>query len=253
MTPGWLTARPIAHRGLHDAAAGRLENTLPAATAAAERGFSIEVDLQLSADGEAMVFHDDTLDRLAAASGPVKAFDAATLGSLALKGTDARIPTLAALLAAVAGRVPLVLELKTDWSRHPGEALVARVAEELAGYDGPAALMSFDPDIVAEVRRVVPGRPRGITADRALSRADYPGRSPVERFAYRHLLHAPRTRPDFVAYDVDALPMPGPAVLRRLFGRPLLAWTVRTPRQRERAAALADQMIFEGFDPDRGA
>lgn len=250
MAPAWLTARPVAHRGLHDAAAGRLENTLPAATAAVARGFSIEVDLQLAADGEAVVFHDDSLDRLAAASGPVKARTAAELAAIPLKGTEARIPRLDELLAAVAGRVPLVLELKTDWSRDPHPPLVARVAAVLASYAGPAALMSFDPEIVAEIRRLVPERPRGIVADAARDPAEYPASSATERFVLRHLLHAPRTRPDFVAYDVDALPMPGPAILRRLFGRPLLTWTVRDARRLARGRAFADQVIFEGCDPD---
>lgn len=250
MAPAWLTARPVAHRGLHDAGAGRLENTLPAAAAAVARGFAIEVDLQLAADGEAVVFHDDTLDRLAAASGPVKARTAAELAGIPLKGTDARIPRLDELLAVVAGRVPLVLELKTDWSRKPAPPLVGRVAAAIAGYAGPIALMSFDPEIVVEVRRLVPERPRGIVADTARDPREYPGTSAIERFVLRHLLHAPRTRPDFVAYDVDALPMPGPAILRRLFGKPLLTWTVRTAAQLERGRAFADQVIFERCDPD---
>ena len=250
MAPAWLTARPVAHRGLHDAAAGRLENTLPAAAAAVARGFAIEVDLQLSADGEAMIFHDDTLERLAEAEGPVKARTAADLAAIRLRGADAHIPRLDELLATVAGRVPLVLELKTDWSRAPNPPLVARVAGAIAGYAGPVALMSFDPDVVAEIRRLLPERPRGIVADAARDPAEYPAASATERFVLRHLLHAPRTRPDFVAYDVDALPMPGPAMLRRLFGRPLLTWTVRTPRQLARGRALADQIIFEGCDPD---
>jgi glycerophosphoryl diester phosphodiesterase len=250
MAPAWLTARPVAHRGLHDAAAGRVENTLPAAAAAAARGYAIEVDLQLSADGEAMVFHDDTLDRLTDATGPLRARTAADLATVAIRGGDARIPTLDALLATVAGRVPLVLELKSDWSRRPAAALVARVVDRLAGYGGPAALMSFDPDIVAEVRRVAPHLTRGIVADRADDPAEYPGQSATERFALRHLLHAPRTRPDFVAYDVHALPMPAPTVLRRLFGRPLLTWTVRSLADLAWARGHADQIIFEGFDAD---
>lgn len=246
----WLVARPVAHRGLHNARAGILENTLPAAEVALTRGFSIEVDLQLAADGEVVVFHDDTLERLTEATGPVVLHDAAALAALTMRGTEARIPTLGQLLALVGGRVPLVLELKSDWRRDGGRRLVAAVAERLADYAGPAALMSFDPDIVENLRHTIPDRPHGIVADRATDAADYPGQSTMTRFGLRHLMHAPRTCPDFVAYDVHALPMPGPAILRRLFGRPLLTWTVRTPEEREHARIFADQMIFEGFVPD---
>lgn len=249
-TPDWLTARPIAHRALHDLELGRPENSLPAVAAAIAGRFAIELDLQLSADGEVIVFHDDDLDRLTAGTGPVRTRRAAELRTMTLSGTQFRIPTLAEVLAMVGGRVPLVLELKSDWRRPADPALVTAVGERLASYSGPAALMSFDPEIVAQVRRLVPGRPRGIVADRAEDPADYPGLSERERFSLRHLTHAIRTRPDFVAYDVHALPMPGPTMLRQRFGRPLLTWTVRTAEDRERARHHADQMIFEGFVPE---
>lgn len=250
----WLTARPIAHRGLHDIAAGRLENTLPAAAAAIEHGFAIECDVGLSSDGEAMVFHDDTLDRLTNASGPVAALSAADLVGLTLKGTDARIPSLADLLDLIAGRVPLVIELKSTWAkrgrgRDVNLALVRRVAAVIENYAGPVALMSFDPDIVEELPRAAPTRPHGIVADRATDARDYPGLSLIERFGLRHLLHVPRTRPAFVAYDVHALPMITPLILRKLFRTPLLTWTVRTPGELAVARANADQIIFEGFVP----
>ena len=146
--PAWLTARPVAHRGYHDAYAGRIENSLKAAAAAVDKGFSIEADLQLSADGVPMVFHDDTLDRLTEGRGPVSARTAAELSAIPLMdGGGDTIPTLQAFLDLVAGRVPLVLEMKSDMRR--GAGIAAPVADVLAGYDGPVAVMSFDPEIVA--------------------------------------------------------------------------------------------------------
>src|SRR3954452_20774269 len=111
-TLGWLTARPIAHRGLHDAGKGIIENTASAAAAAIEGQYGIECDLQISADGEAMVFHDDTLDRLTEQRGPLAALTAAELRQVRYRNSNDRIITLGELLDLVAERVTLVIELK---------------------------------------------------------------------------------------------------------------------------------------------
>ena len=243
----WLTSRPIAHRGLHGAETGAAENALSAAAAAIDGGYAIEVDLQLSADAVPMVFHDGSLDRMTNAEGPMRAWTARELAGVTLRGTSEAIPTLAALLATVAGRTPLVLELKTEWQRDRDPALARHTAEALAGYDGPVAIMSFDPELVAASRRLMPDRPHGIVACDSSNARDFPRLSVMERFALTHLLHAPRTRPDFVAYRIQDLPTGSTTLLRRLFGVPLLTWTVRTQAERQKAARVADQMIFEGF------
>ncbi|MCK0210024.1 glycerophosphodiester phosphodiesterase [Starkeya koreensis] len=245
--PAWLTARPVAHRALHDAARGVIENTPSAVDAALAGGYAIEVDIQLSADGEALVFHDDTLERLTTASGPAGALTAAALKGLELRGTSDRMMTLAELLARVGGRVPLVIELK---SRFDGDTAVAvRAVEVLAGYGGPAALMSFDPDLVAAVRRLAPHIPRGITMEHRYDDPEWDFLSPATKFAWGNLLHFPRTRPDFVAHYVKELPATAVSLARRAIRLPLLTWTVRTPEDRAVAARHADQMIFEGFVP----
>jgi glycerophosphoryl diester phosphodiesterase len=247
----WLTRRPIAHRGLHDARQGVIENTLSAAARAVEKGYSIEVDLLLSADGEVVVFHDDTLDRLTGASGRVDARTMAELRAIPMKGTTDRICSLPELLALVDGRVGLCLELKSEFPRRAEERLVRRVAEELAGYRGPVVTKSFDPEVVEAANRIMPGIAHGIVADDA-SDLDYYGRfTRIERFALRHLLHAPRSRPKFVSYGIRDLPAVGPWVARHVFGLPVITWTVRTAADRARARAHADQIVFEGFDPDR--
>src|SRR3954470_11083276 len=142
----WLTARPVAHRGLHDNGAGVIENTASAFAAAIAGGFAIETDLQISADGEAMVHHDFALGRLTLGSRLLAAMTAAGLKEVPFKATADRIMTLGELCDLVAGRTPLVLELK---SRFDGDRrLVTRAAEVLKSYAGPVAVMSFDPDIV---------------------------------------------------------------------------------------------------------
>jgi glycerophosphoryl diester phosphodiesterase len=245
--PDWLTARPVAHRGLHDANSGIIENMPGAALAAIAGNFGIECDIQLSADGEAMVHHDDALGRLTDGSGALLGLTAAQLKAVPFKDTAERMMSLGDLCALVDGRVPLVIEVK---SRFNGDRqLVTRMAQVLGAYRGPVASMSFDPDQVLALRALMPDLPRGITAERSYIEADWPEATPAQRRGMAHLRHALRTRPHFVAYWVDELPALAPWIARHVFGLPLLTWTVRTPEQRDRAARHADQMIFEGFVP----
>jgi glycerophosphoryl diester phosphodiesterase len=245
--PDWLTARPVAHRGLHDAARGILENMPAAAEAAISGNFGIECDIQLAADGEAMVHHDDALGRLTEASGALRDKTAAELRAVNFKGTAERMMSLSDLCALVSGRVPLVIEVKSHFDGD--RKLVRRMAEVLASYSGPAVGMSFDPEQVLALREMIPELPRGIIAQRTYDDDYWKKLTPDQRHAMLYLRHAFRTRPHFVAYWVNQLPAPAPWIARNIFGLPLLAWTVRTPEQRERAARYADQMIFEEFLP----
>ena len=245
--PDWLTARPVAHRGLHDAARDIIENMPAAAEAAVAGRFSIECDIQLSADGEAMVHHDDALGRLTEGSAVLLEKTAAELKAVKFNNTPERMMSLGDLCALVAGRVPLVIEVKSHFDGD--RRLVKRMAEVLASYSGPAVGMSFDPDQVLALRETMPQRPRGIVAQRDYDDDYWMKLTPGQRRSMRHLRHAFHTRPHFVAFSVNQLPAPAPWIARNLFGLPLLTWTVRTPEQRERAARYADQMIFEGFVP----
>jgi glycerophosphoryl diester phosphodiesterase len=245
--PDWLTARPVAHRGLHDSARGIIENMPAAAQAAVDGNFSIECDIQLSADGEAMVHHDDALGRLTDGGGALLGLTAAQLKAVKFKDTSERMMTLGDLCALVQGRVPLVIEVKSHFDGD--RKLVARMAQILASYRGPVVGMSFDPDQVLALRELMPQLPRGIIAERRYDATDWPQATPAQRRGMLHLRHAFRTRPHFVAYWVDELPAAAPWIARHVFGLPLLTWTVRTPEQRQRAARYADQMIFEGFRP----
>jgi glycerophosphoryl diester phosphodiesterase len=246
--PHWLTARPVAHRGLHDRARGIIENMPGAVKAAMSLDFSIEVDIQLTADGEAMVHHDDALGRLTEGSGNLRDKTAAELREVRFKDTPERMMSLSELCALVRGRVPLVVEVKSHFDGD--RRLVKRMAEVLTPYDGPVVGMSFDPDQVLALREMMPSRPRGIVAERYYTPEDWPEASPAQRHRMTHLRHFFRTKPDFVAYRVDDLPALAPGIARNVFGYPLLAWTVRTPEQRARATDHADQIIFETFVPE---
>jgi glycerophosphoryl diester phosphodiesterase len=246
----WLTARPIAHRGLHDCARGVIENSMAAFAAAAAKGFAMECDVQPSADGEAMVFHDYDLDRLTGDSGRIDARRAKELGGVALSGSSAgdTVRTLRDLLDLVAGRAPVVVEIK---SRFDGDLrLTRRVAEVLAGRPEPVAVKSFDPRIVAALRVMIPDRPRGIVAMAQYEYPDYASVPPEEKRAMANLLHFGETMPDFISWSVKDLPHCAPYLCRSQLGLPVMTWTVRTPEDRAKAARHTDQMVFEGFVPD---
>jgi glycerophosphoryl diester phosphodiesterase len=229
----WLIARPIAHRGYHDQRHGRPENTLAAFAAAVKARFAIECDLHVAADRVPVVFHDDMLERLTGISGHVRDLTSAELRELRIAGTGEWIPRLDELLSLVAGRVPLIIELKHVAGRDFG--LAAEAVDQLKRYSGPAALMSFDPALIREVRNADPDLPRGLTA-----MGDW-------RCSLQHLRAVLALGVDFVSYRVDDLPTPMPLVARHLLGLPLICWTVRTEEQRQRADRWTDQITFEGF------
>jgi glycerophosphoryl diester phosphodiesterase len=242
----WLQ-RPFAHRGLHDAAKGVAENSASAVSAAMGAGFGIEVDLQCAENHVPIVFHDSVLDRLTAETGPVAARDAAALSRIPLRHSKDSILSLPALLELVNGFVPLLLEVKSTWTRDG--RFETNIAGMLAGYKGPVAVMSFDPYSLKAFRAVAPLLPRGLVAERFYDRSHWSHLSLGQRIAMRNLLTAAIAWPNFIAYDIAALPELAPLVARFVFGLPLLTWTVRTPEERERALRYADAMIFEGLRP----
>ena len=243
----WLTARPIAHRGLHDATAGLIENTASAFAAAIAGNYGIETDLQISADGEAIVHHDDALGRLTEGSGKLSEMSAAEIQKVRFKASADMILTLGDSCELVGGRVTLVLELK---SRFDGDRrLLQRAAAVLATYGGPVAVMSFDPAWVEALRTIAPRLARGIVAERYYVHYEWDRLPPSEKRRMAHLLHAGRTRPQFVAYSIKDLPAAAPLIARAIFGLPLLTWTVRNEDDRRRAMRWADQIIFEGIHP----
>ncbi len=231
----WLAERPIAHRGFHGMNAARWENTLAAFDAAAERGYAIECDVHLSSDGVPVVFHDIALKRLAGRDGNVFEHSAAELSAMPVGGTGECVPTLDKMLERVAGRVPLIIELKGNPGRDDG--LVAAVAAALRGYGGKVAIMSFAHHLVRRFASDAPGVPGGLTAE---------GTTPRELEAHFSMLAHPIS---FVSYKVEDLPNAFVETVRRKLGMPVITWTVRDQAAVDLTRAYADQMTFEGFNP----
>lgn len=243
--PGFLTRRPIAHRGLHGLAPGMVENQPAAFDAAIAGNYAIECDVQPTADGDAVVFHDGTLDRLTTATGRVEALTAAELAKVPFKATGDRMITLSGLFAQVAGRVPLVVEIKSEFDGRLG--LTRRVAELAAGYAGPLALMSFDPAPIAWLKTHAPDLVRGIVAESHYAGAHW-ARMPADlRRDLASLAHFPQTDPHFLSWRVADLPSAATERYRGSLGRPVICWTVRTEGERSIAAEHADQVTFEGY------
>jgi glycerophosphoryl diester phosphodiesterase len=240
----WLIARPVAHRGLHDAGAGVIENTPAAFAAAVAANYAIECDLQISADGEAMVHHDDALGRLTDGRGRLDEMTSAELRRVAFKATTDRMISVGELCDLVAGRVTLVIELKTG--RAGDQRLASRAAAVLTAYAGPAAVMSFDPAQIRSLRTIAPRLTRGLVAERWSGHVE---RKQAFKRALAYGRDVLRAQPQFIAYSLKDLPAALPLAARHLCGMPLLTWTVRSAQERQRAARWADQMIFEGFRP----
>jgi len=248
-TPSWLVAKPIAHRGLHNKALGIIENTMAAAEAAIEHGFPIECDVQLTADGEAVVFHDFDLARLTGGQGLIVERKLADLTGIAISGSTKgdKIPSLQGFLSQIAKRVPLVIEIK---SKFDGDLrLTKRVCEILADYHGPFVVKSFDPVIVEALRTLAPQVTRGIIGELHYASKTDSFMTPEQRHNLANLLHFNDSQPQFVSWKVHDLPNAAPFLCGLLGNLPVMTWTVRTPEERARAEKHADQMVFEGFLP----
>ena len=244
--PSFLTALPIAHRGLHDH--DLPENSLAAFRAAIRAGYAIETDVRFSKDKKLVVFHDDSVDRMTDASGSVSAFTADDLTTLRLGGTSERIPLFSEFLEEVAGKTPVLLEIK-DMENVGGAEIARAVAEEIANCPRLVyAVQSFQPAYVKAYKKLCPQTACGILATgQKFTKADFGG-SPLWRIK-AHVLNNMSlnfsVKPDFVSYRTEDLPN------RRVsaFKGAKLAWTVRSPEEAERVKAYADNIIFEGFCP----
>lgn len=241
--------RPIAHRALHDRAAGRPENSRAAIRAAMEHGYGIEIDLQLSADGVPVVFHDAHLMRLTGADGAVRERTAEELARLRLKHGDEGIPTLRDVLELVAGRAPLLVEVK-DQSHvlGPVEGLLEEAAvEALRAYEGPLALMSFNPHSVMALRDAAPDLPRGLVTC-AYDIGDHEwgpaGEARLERL--REIADYDAAGACFISHEAADLGRPRVAELKAA-GAALLCWTIRSPEAEREARRIADNVTFEGY------
>ena len=250
LPPDFLS-RPFAHRGLHDPAALRPENSLSAVRAAVAAGYGVEIDVQLSADGRPIVIHDPTLERTADALGRVDGFTAPELEQIALRDSaDDTVPTLAAALAVIDGKVPLLLEIK-DTSGDLGAGvgpLEAAVAREIAGYDGPLAVMSFNPHSVAAMAQLAPDVPRGLITC-AFIGVRFLEAPPARLAELAAIPDYDRVGACFVSHHWRDLDNPLLEGLRAK-GTPVLTWTIKNAKQAARVSGRADNITFEKFRPD---
>ncbi len=241
--PPWLTARPIAHRGLHDMKNGIIENTLGACDAAIAGNYAIECDLQISRDGEAVLFHDDTLDRVTLASGEVSNYSLAELKKVKFRHGPESIPALSEVFDLVDGQVPLVIELKPQWNGD--DRLARRTLAALEFYTGLHALMSFDPGAIAAIKTLSPGTVRGFISERGFD-PFYDRLSPALRRDIRTLACLSRITPHFLSLRAGELPW-APVAQLRSQGMPVITWTIHSPAEAAIALRHCDQITFENF------
>lgn len=238
--PEWLTRRPIAHRGLHDAT--RPENTLPAFEAALQAGYPIELDVHVLPDGEVIVFHDDDLSRATGSKRGLLEEDRQSIRRHRVFGSDAGIPSLREVLALVQGKVPLLIELKAPQQVEGSEQAVFA---SLVGYAGPFALQSFNPWCLSwfrkHARHIVCGQLGGPLRDEGLRRFD--------RLASQRLLTLAVSRAQFLNYDLRALPDFWVSTVLRATRLPLLCWTVRDEADKKKAEGLGINYVFDHIRP----
>ncbi|MGV8856038.1 MAG: glycerophosphodiester phosphodiesterase family protein [Devosia sp.] len=246
-----LFPRPIAHRGLHDRAAGIIENSATAFEAAIAGNFAIECDVQLTGDGVTVVFHDDSMERLLGLPGAIADATSAQVTSTALLGSAAGDcpQRFTDFLAQIAGRTLLQIELKGQRDTAGTQLLARLVANGLAAYAGPATIESFDPKLLVAIRNFGFTGPRGIITYAYPDDAETSHLTDAQRFTRRHLLHWHETQFDFISCDHAALDLPAIKFWRAL-GKPVTAWTIRSRVEAAAARPHIDQIVFEGFNPD---
>lgn len=240
---------PITHRGFHNIAAGIPENSLAAFQAAMDAGYGIELDVQATKDADAMVFHDYDMKRLTGASGPIQMCDLGQAKARTLLGNDEPIPTFAEVLEFVAGRVPLLVEIKDQHgAMGPVDGRLERaVAKALEGYDGPVAVMSFNPHSVAVLADAAPGIPRGITTENWLGEDEQ--LIPAKRRAELvKIADYDRVGACFISHQASDLDRPRVADLKAAGAR-ILCWTIRSAAQEAKAREVAENVTFEGYVP----
>ncbi|MFR8547160.1 MAG: glycerophosphodiester phosphodiesterase [Lachnospiraceae bacterium] len=235
-----------AHRGLHDRKAGIPENTMAAFRRAVEQGFGIELDVQLTRDGEVVVFHDFDLKRICSVEGEVSDFTYKELRALSVDGTSEHIPKLSEVLEMVNGRVPLLVELKY---KGMDSRICERTDAVMQRYRGDYAIESFHPRALWWYRR---HRPEICRGQLAMNFQRQEGNYHLAYLMVRHLLFNFLGRPDFIAYDIRDRQAVSKNICRRIFGCPSAAWTVRSDRQLREVKQYYDSFIFEGFLPAQG-
>ena len=244
-----FTSGPIAHRCLHDVANGRPENSWEALDAAMDRGLAVEIDIQLSSDGQAMVFHDTGLERLTEKTGFVAKYTALELSEIPLAGGMKCIPTLRAFLDNIDGRIPVLIEIK-DQSGNLGEAesgIEQAVCDALKGHERTVALMSFNPHVISRCQEIAPDIPRGLVTD-PFNADDWPNVSKERRDELALIGDYETLGASFISHNVADLSSYAVKRVKKMGGI-VFCWTVRSQAQDDKAREVADSVTFEGYLP----
>ena len=237
----WISHKPIAHRGLHKGSAVP-ENSLAAFEAAIELGYPFELDIQLLADGGIVVFHDQDLTRLTGVSGKISEQNSQTVKQRKLLGSDQYIPLLDDVFELVKGKVPILIEIKSDGKVG---ALEQNLLSKLSNYSGEYAVMSFNPFSVSWFKRNAPQILRGQLSG-GFKSGNLAWHKKVLR---RNLLMNRVSSPNFIGYDIRCLPYLPVSIARQILNYPILVWTIKTEQDKLKAAKYADNIIFEGVEP----
>lgn len=232
-----------AHRGLHDNQTSAPENSMPAFRKAVEAGYGIELDVQLTKDGVPVIFHDFTLERICGVPGKIEDFTYEELRKLSLLQTEERIPSLEEFLNMVDGKVPLIVELKIEWT---DLSLCPVVQEMLAAYHGVYCIESFNPLALLWYRRYHREVMRGQLATNFRQDGNYKS---LLHFLLTHLLMNWATSPDFIAYNCRFKEEPGRRICKKLYRNLAVAWTVKNQKQLESLEKDFDLFIFDSFIP----
>lgn len=235
----FLTAKPIAHRGLHDESSP--ENSLSAFQKAIDLNLPIELDVQASLEGVPVVFHDASLERLTSLEGPIYHQTLDTLEKTPLKDSEDTIPSLKKVLSLINGQVPLLIEIKSE---SPYVSLTKAVIETFKDYPGLYSLQSFDPRVVKLIKKLNPqiirGQISGMFEESSLK--------PLKKWALSRMVRNIFNHPDYIVYDVHHLEKPWVQNARKK--RPLIAYTLTSKKASEDALKYSDQVIFEDFSWD---
>ncbi len=253
LKPAWLCRRPIAHRGLHCAAKGLIENSIAAAHAAIVSDYAIECDVQQSKDDQYVVFHDDRFERLTEQTGRLCDLNLDDICQISLGKTSEKIPSLQRFLSAINSQTPLFVELKSrfDGNIKPAKDLAAILKE----YPGPVAIESFDPILIGYLRRNqhafnISHILLGIVAQGHYDKTEWPHISEELKDSMTHFLHYRDTLPDFISWRADDFPHAIPYLLREITQCPITTWTVRSYEEQLKVKPWANQIVFEDFLPD---
>lgn len=222
----WVLTKPITHRGLWEE--GIPENSMSAYENSIKLGYPIEMDVQMSVDGELFCFHDDNLKRMTGVDEDIRTLTAEEIKQL--KIGDEHIPTFRQFLDFINGQVPILVEIKQQINK----GVEQKVVDHLKDYKGEFAVQSFDPFIMMKIKKLAPHFVRGQLG----VNSDKKG---LKWHVARNLSFNFIVRPDFVHYCVNNLPI----TKKVTNGLPLMVWTVDSQEDLNIAKQYAQNFVFE--------